>query len=43
MCSGAYDDEEAAARAYTLAALKYWGPRNSYQLSSETPSSMPRI
>ncbi|KAI3760636.1 hypothetical protein L1987_51034 [Smallanthus sonchifolius] len=23
---GAYDDDEAAARAYDLAALKYWGP-----------------
>ena len=23
--SGAYDDEEVAAHAYDLAALKYWG------------------
>jgi hypothetical protein len=23
---GAYNEEEAAARAYDLAALKYWGP-----------------
>ena len=25
LSSGAYDDEEAAAHAYDLAALKYWG------------------
>lgn len=25
MYPGAYDDEEAAAHAYDLAALKYWG------------------
>lgn len=25
MIIGAYDDEEAAAHAYDLAALKYWG------------------
>lgn len=25
-CSGAYDDEQVAAHAYDLAALKYWGP-----------------
>ncbi|XP_078437830.1 AP2-like ethylene-responsive transcription factor At1g79700 [Wolffia australiana] len=25
---GAYDDEEAAARTYDLAALKYWGPES---------------
>jgi len=26
MHSGGYDKEEKAARAYDLAALKYWGP-----------------
>ncbi|KAL4379407.1 hypothetical protein GQ457_02G019710 [Hibiscus cannabinus] len=39
---GAYDDEEAAARAYDLAALKYWGtstftnfPKSGYEQEIE--------
>ncbi|KAL6641979.1 hypothetical protein ACP70R_020160 [Stipagrostis hirtigluma subsp. patula] len=30
---GAYDSEEAAARAYDLAALKYWGPETLLNFS----------
>jgi AP2-like factor (ANT lineage) len=30
---GAYDTEEAAARAYDLAALKYWGPETILNFS----------
>lgn len=41
MCLGAYDDEEAAARAYDLAALKYWGPGTLINFQVR-PSSMPR-
>lgn len=26
---GAYDEEEAAAHTYDLAALKYWGPETT--------------
>lgn len=32
---GAYDSEEAAARTYDLAALKYWGPDTT--LNFEVP------
>ncbi|KAF3339171.1 AP2/EREBP transcriptional factor WRI1 [Carex littledalei] len=33
---GAYDEEEAAARAYDLAALKYWGPDSLLNFPSAT-------
>ncbi|KAF8403488.1 hypothetical protein HHK36_011592 [Tetracentron sinense] len=33
---GAYDDEEAAARTYDLAALKYWGPDSILNFPMET-------
>ncbi|XP_019182889.1 PREDICTED: AP2-like ethylene-responsive transcription factor ANT isoform X2 [Ipomoea nil] len=32
---GGYDNEEKAARAYDLAALKYWGPSTHINFSSE--------
>ncbi|KAE8683202.1 Ubiquitin carboxyl-terminal hydrolase isoform 1 [Hibiscus syriacus] len=32
---GAYDNEEAAARTYDLAALKYWGPETTLNFSNE--------
>ncbi|WCJ19049.1 Integrase-type DNA-binding superfamily protein [Euphorbia peplus] len=35
---GAYDDEEAAARTYDLAALKYWGPETTLNFPIETYS-----
>ncbi|XAR63573.1 hypothetical protein NMG60_11023550 [Bertholletia excelsa] len=33
---GAYDNEEAAARTYDLAALKYWGPSTTLNFPIET-------
>ncbi|XP_044460686.1 ethylene-responsive transcription factor WRI1-like [Mangifera indica] len=33
---GAYDSEEAAARTYDLAALKYWGPETTLNFPIET-------
>ncbi|XP_019238558.1 PREDICTED: AP2-like ethylene-responsive transcription factor At1g79700 [Nicotiana attenuata] len=35
---GAYDSEEAAARTYDLAALKYWGPTTTLNFPIETYS-----
>ncbi|XP_059312326.1 ethylene-responsive transcription factor WRI1-like isoform X2 [Lycium ferocissimum] len=35
---GAYDSEEAAARTYDLAALKYWGPATTLNFPMETYS-----
>ncbi|CAD6254990.1 unnamed protein product [Miscanthus lutarioriparius] len=41
---GAYDSEEAAARAYDLAALKYWGPETLLNFPVEDYSSeMPEM
>ncbi|KAH1262292.1 AP2-like ethylene-responsive transcription factor [Glycine max] len=36
---GAYDDEEAAARAYDLAALRYWGPRRAVVFQEDFPNT----
>ncbi|KAG6573908.1 Ethylene-responsive transcription factor WRI1 [Cucurbita argyrosperma subsp. argyrosperma] len=33
---GAYDNEEAAARTYDLAALKYWGPETTLNFPAES-------
>ncbi|KAJ8756260.1 hypothetical protein K2173_025072 [Erythroxylum novogranatense] len=33
---GAYDNEEAAAHTYDLAALKYWGPETTLNFAIET-------
>ncbi|ONM19988.1 WRI1 transcription factor1 [Zea mays] len=42
--AGAYDSEEAAARAYDLAALKYWGPETLLNFPVEDYSSeMPEM
>ncbi|KAM7512419.1 hypothetical protein LguiB_011294 [Lonicera macranthoides] len=36
---GAYDEEEAAARTYDLAAIKYWGPHITLNFPIETYQS----
>lgn len=36
--AGAYDDEEAAAHAYDLAALKYWGQETILNFPVHPPS-----
>nr|GMD33732.1 ethylene-responsive transcription factor WRI1 [Ipomoea batatas] len=38
MSAGAYESEEAAARTYDLAALKYWGPGTTLNFPIETYS-----
>lgn len=38
---GGYDKEEKAARAYDLAALKYWGPTTTTNFPVTTVSQIP--
>jgi hypothetical protein len=40
--AGGYDKEEKAARAYDMAALKYWGPTTTTNFPVSDQPTLPR-